>query len=190
MLPIILAISDEGDRNFVGDIYSRYGKQMYIIAFDILKKKENAEDCVHDVIKIIINNIERFRSADYEYLINLIAKCTRNTAINIYNKEKRYLSCVQNSHTEECEKEFVDDSENFDNILINEENKKRLSELISELDTIYRDVLYLKYQICMSSSEISKLLGVSENVVNVRLYRAKKILLKTRSEELNELRKS
>lgn len=82
MLPIILAISDEGDRNFVGDIYSRYGKQMYIIAFDILKKKENAEDCVHDVIKIIINNIERFRSADYEYLINLIAKCTRNTAQN------------------------------------------------------------------------------------------------------------
>ena len=190
MLPIILAKSDEGDRNFVGDIYSRYGKQMYIIAFDILKKKENAEDCVHDVIKIIINNIERFRSADYEYLINLIAKCTRNTAINIYNKEKRHLLCVQDSHTEECEKEFVDDSENFDNILINEENKKRLSELISELGTIYRDVLYLKYQICMSSSEISKLLGVSENVVNVRLYRAKKILLKTRSEELNELRKS
>ncbi len=98
---------------------------------------------------------------------------------------------MQDSHTEECEKEFVDDSEKiFDNILINEENKKRLSELISELDTIYRDVLYLKYQICMSSSEISKLLGVSENVVNVRLYRAKKILLKTRSEELNELRKS
>ncbi len=125
MLPIILAINDEGDRNFVGDIYSRYGKQMYIIAFDILKKKENAEDCVHDVIKIIINNIERFRSADYEYLINLIAKCTRNTAINIYNKEKRYLLCVQDSHTEECEKKSLSMIlKNFDNILINEEKQE------------------------------------------------------------------
>ena len=98
MLPIILAISDEGDRNFVGDIYSRYGKQMYIIAFDILKKKENAEDCVHDVIKIIINNIERFRSADYEYLINLIAKCTCNTfrvcRIRIRKNAKKSLSMI------------------------------------------------------------------------------------------------
>ena len=86
MLPIILAISDEGDRNFVGDIYNRYGKQMYIIAFDILKKKENAEDCVHDVIKIIINNIKRFRSADYEYLINLIAIsfCSEEKANNVF----------------------------------------------------------------------------------------------------------
>ncbi len=42
----------------------------------------------------------------------------------------------------------------------------------------------------MSNFEISKLLSVSENVVNVRLCRAKKILLKTRSEELYELRKN
>ena len=32
MLPINSAISNEGDRNFAGDIYNRYGKQMYIIA--------------------------------------------------------------------------------------------------------------------------------------------------------------
>ncbi len=53
-------------------------------------------------------------------------------------------------------------------------NKKRLSELISELDTIYRDVLYLKYQICMSSSEISKLLGVSEKCRKCQTLSGKK----------------
>ena len=89
MLPIIVAINDESDRDFVEDIYNKYGKKMYLVAFGVLKKKMDAEDCVHDVIKIIINNIERFRNADYNHLINLIVKCTRNDAINKYNKEKK-----------------------------------------------------------------------------------------------------
>lgn len=87
MLPIIVAINDESDRDFVEDIYNKYGKKMYLVAFGVLKKKVDAEDCVHDVIKIIIDNIERFRNADYNHLINLIVKCTRNDAINKYNKD-------------------------------------------------------------------------------------------------------
>ena len=42
----------------------------------------------------------------------------------------------------------------------------------------------------MTNVEIAKLLSLSENTVKVRLYRARKILLETRSEELNELRKN
>lgn len=198
MLPIIAAINDESDRDFVEDIYNKYGKKMYLVAFGILKKKVDAEDCVHDVIKIIIDNIERFRNADYNHLINLIVKCTRNDAINKYNKEKKKREIETDFHIrldadgfyKDIEIELADNSEHFDNILINEENKKRLAELISGLDDIYRDVLYLKYQMFMSNFEISKLLSVSENVVNFRLCRAKKILLKTRSEELYELRKN
>ena len=91
---------------------------------------------------------------------------------------------------EDTEMEFTDDQGQYDDILINEENRKRLAELISELDMIYQDVLYLRYQMWMTNAEIAKLLSVSENTVKVRLYRARKILLKTRSEELNELRKN
>jgi len=86
--------------------------------------------------------------------------------------------------------EFADDQGQYADILINEENRKRLSELISELEVIYQDVLYLRYQMWMTHAEIAKLLSISENTVKIRLYRARKILLETRSEELNELRKN
>ena len=33
MLPIIAAINDESDRDFVEDIYNKYGKKMYLVAF-------------------------------------------------------------------------------------------------------------------------------------------------------------
>lgn len=198
MLSIILAIDNEDDRNFVENIYHQYGKKIYKIAFNILKKEADAEDCLHDVIKIIIDDIGRFRSASHEYLINLLVKCTRNAAINQYNREKKRHAVEISMYTksnhydsgeDEAEMEFADDLEQFESILINEENRKRLSELIAELDTIYQDVLYFRYQMWMTHAEIAKLLSISENTVKIRLYRARNILLKTRSKELNELRK-
>ena len=65
-----------------------------------------------------------------------------------------------------------------------------LSEMIEELDPIYRDVLYLRYQYSMKNQDIAKLLKVSESVVKVRYHRAKKILLQKRGKELDEMRKS
>lgn len=200
MLPIILSISDEDDRDFVENIYNQYGKKIYKIALNILKSEPDAEDCFHDVIKIIIDNLERFRSVSHDdHFINLLVKCTRNAAINKYNCEKRrcaietslYIKSNRYDFDEDdTEIEFADDSIEHVDILINEENRKRLSELISELDVIYRDVLYLRYQMWMTNAEIAKLLSIPENTVKVRLFRARKILLETRSEELNELRKN
>lgn len=150
MLPIIAAINDESDRDFVEDIYNKYGKKMYLVAFGVLKKKVDAEDCVHDVIKIIINNIERFRNADYNHLINLIVKCTRNDAINKYNKEKKKREIETDFHIrldadgfyKDIEIELADNSEHFDNILINEENKKSLLNLFRVL-MIYTVMFYI-----------------------------------------------
>ena len=176
-----------------------YGKKIFKVAFNILKKEDDANDCVHDVIKIIIDDLERFRSADQDHLVNLLVKCTRNAAINQYKREKRRRAietsmCINPNRydfdKDEIEIEFADDQGQYADILINEENRKRLSELISELDVIYQDVLYLRYQMWMTNVEIAKLLSLSENTVKVRLYRARKILLETRSEELNELRKN
>ena len=143
--------------------------------------------------------MERFRSADQEHLVNLLVKCTRNTALNKYNREKKrrhievsmYAKSNDDDFDEEyTEVEFADDQGQYDEILINEEKRKRLSELISELEVIYQDVLYLRYQMWMPHAEIAKLLSVSEDVVKVRLHRARKMLLETRREELNELRKN
>ena len=40
MLPIILTINDEDDRNFVESIYKQYGKKIFKVAFNILKKED------------------------------------------------------------------------------------------------------------------------------------------------------
>ena len=93
MLPINSAISNEGDRNFAGDIYNRYGRQMYIIAFDILKKKEDDEESAHDVFVKIIDKLDRLKNAHQDdNLMKLLVIVFRNTALDRYEKNKRLAS--------------------------------------------------------------------------------------------------
>lgn len=93
MLPINSAISNEGDLNFAGDIYNRYGKQMYIIAFDILKKKEDDEESAHDVFVKIIDKLDRLKNAHQDdNLMKLLVIVFRNTALDRYEKNKRLAS--------------------------------------------------------------------------------------------------
>lgn len=48
---------------------------------------------------------------------------------------------------------------------------RRVRAAISGLDEIYRDVLLLRYTNDLPPSEIAKVLGLSENVVSVRIHR-------------------
>lgn len=200
MLPIILAINNEDDRNFVEKVYAQYGKKIYKVAYKILNNTEDAEDCLHDVIKNIIDHLGMFQAVEGESFIKLLVTCTRNTALDIYRKnKKKHINEGKRKPSADDEIdndkgidiESIPDENMFsDLILINEENRKRLSEMIEELDPIYRDVLYLRYQYSMKNQEIAKILKVSESVVKVRYHRAKKILLQKRGQELDEMRKN
>lgn len=101
VLAIIMAIADENDRLFVENLYLQYSKKMNAVAIKILHNEADAEDCVHDVVGIIIDNLECFRSADREDLKGLIMICTRNAAINCYNRNKRRGAATLNAATDE-----------------------------------------------------------------------------------------
>ena len=190
MFTFLLSIENENDRAFVEKLYLKYGKKIYLVAFGVLGKKEDAEDCLQDVMRIIIDNLQLFSSLEEENLIRLLVKCTRNTAIDRYRAEKRKRQ-KEFSIDEPCENgespDFADETENIEEILINKEKRSRINEIISEIAPVYRDILFFRYDLSMKYSEIARLLGISENVVKIRLYRAKQALLKTRKEELYEL---
>ena len=197
MLPIILTINHSGDRDFVESLYRRYRKKIYASAFKILNQREDAEDCVQDVIKTVILHPDTFRSADPAGLSKLLALCTRNAALDLYRKNKKRQDHESNLPFDpEHEQELLPEMKNLteqavspDKLVLNEENKHRIAQMIADLDDIYRDVLILQYRYHMKNKEIAEILKISENTVGVRLYRAKQILLQERRTELDEIRK-
>ena len=74
----------------------------------------------------------------------------------------------------------VDDSTHSDdtilNIIINEETKSALAKALDELDEMYKIPIMLKYYHQMKNIEIAKMMHLDVNMVNARIFRAKKIL--------------
>lgn len=48
MLAVIMAIENEDDRLFVETVFNRYAKKLYLVAYNILGNRADAEDCVQD----------------------------------------------------------------------------------------------------------------------------------------------
>ena len=90
MLWVISSIENEEDRTFVETIYIKYEKRMYVIANSILKDHHDSEDCVHETIKIIIDCLDKFKSAYANNALNTLVMITcKNCAINMYNKRNK-----------------------------------------------------------------------------------------------------
>lgn len=191
MLGIILAIRDEDDRSYVEQIYIKYGKKLYLIANNILNHHEDSEDCVVRVIEVLIEYLESYRTWNEDQQINFLVKCCRSISINRYNEKKRqnkYETSLYDIRNDvECD--IIDEDAYIDKMIITEENIKRLTELIDELNPIYGDLLFFKGVMQMRTGEIAKMLGISEGLVSMRLTRARRILLKKRGDELNDIRK-
>lgn len=82
MMAIIMAIEDDDDREFVEKIFDRYEKNMYFTAYDILRNRADAEDCVQDTFVKIIDKLDCFKKAHEEgNLAKLVALVCRNTAL-------------------------------------------------------------------------------------------------------------
>ena len=128
----------------------------------------------------------------------MLVVCTRNTAIDLYRKKKKRLLNEAEypvfddgeARDTDAATDIPDESAFSDRILINEENRKRITAMIEKLDPIYRDILLLRYRYAMKNGEIAGLLNISESAVKVRYLRAKKLLLQKRGKELDEMRKT
>ena len=190
MLPIIMNIADDDDRNFVEEIYVTYEKKLYLISMDYLHNSQDAQDCVHDTVVSVIKHIDRFRDAQNGgYLDKLIVVACRNCAINIlkanhrrYEREQGFVKYNQEEGKYE-EFETIDDNSYVEKIYISEQNCDLLKNLINKLDDKYRDVILLK-SLGLDTKAIAEIMKISEALVRKRYSRAKKQLLEMGGKDL------
>ena len=191
MLPVILAIKDENDQNFVSDIYDKYSVKLSAIAEKYLSNTVDIEDCIQDVFVILIDHLEEYQMWDEKHQFNFLAKCCRGIAVNKYKNNQRRLKNEIGLNYSDNDKniDIVDEDSLIEKFVISNENLKKLRDLIEDMDPIYGDVLYFKCFLGMKNVDIAKTLDISVDVVNMRLTRARKILLTTRSDDINEIRR-
>lgn len=160
-------IGSESDRSRFEQIYLAYRQDMYRAAFAVLKNPEDAEDAVHDAFLRLIDNLGKVDGVcpkTRSYLLVI----TRNTAIDRYNRRKRFVP------VEDAEE--LPDAESTEEAALEQFDKAALKAAVMQLPQIYYDVICLE-QVCdMDAHEIAAQLGLTYEAARKRLQRAKKLL--------------
>lgn len=180
ILELIQAIENEDERQAITEIFNLYYGKMKAIAFDILHNREDTEDAAMNAIKYMCDHPQMFIDYSTSHrTINLIYLCVKSAAIDIYRSNKRKNKIFSSLDAIET---FVrvDNDSRFDdailNLIINDETKAALAKVIDELDEMYKIPILLKYYHQMRNIEIAEMMHLDVNMVNARIFRAKKIL--------------
>lgn len=165
-------IDDDNDKSKFEIIYYSYRKRMLFMADSVLHNKEDAEDVVHDTFIKIARNIKSIGEPNSAEALSYVLKATKNTAINLLNKNKNHSTV----NIDDIDK--ISDEDFLDKLNISNEYKK-VVDAICKLEDKYKDVMFYHFVQEMKVNEIADLLGIKKSTVKQQLVRGKKLLLQT-----------
>ena len=149
---------------------------MYNEAYSILRNRADSEDAVMEAMVRIIRSEEKFRPLGCNDMRALAVIYVRNTAIDIYNRNRKIPYPVEELL------EQIDSALTPEEIAVDTESAERLLKLIEQMPDSYRDVLLLRCRYDMDTGEIAEVLGLENGTVRTRLSRAKTWLRKNMKE--------
>lgn len=187
ILAYIRSIEDESKRKVVQSIFDMYYKHMMACAMNILNNYHDAQDAVQDSFYNITATYNLFAISDSPSTAALVHIYVRNAAINIYNKNKvRSKAIVFSDDIEEATADIEDTTANVQQNAVDNETAQIISKAIDQLDSEYRDLIYLKYYYNMRNIDIARVMNIDVNTVNGRIFRAKRKLREVLGEERYE----
>ena len=147
----------QGEANALNELYEKYHKLFYSIAFSILKNKEDSEDVVQIVfLKIFQTNKDKLPTAnEASWLYSL----TKNETLNYLRKKKLEVNIDEIYYMSEEDNEL--------NKIIDNDSYNRI---ITKLDKQAQEIVSLKILSNMSFREISLLLNMPMGTVQWKYY--------------------
>lgn len=175
MLGFYLAMLDTTkERNRFEDLYAKYRDMMYNYAYKLLKDTFLAEDAVHNSFMSIIDGIEKVPADNADETQAYLLVTVRNAALAILKANNKII---------DIDIENIEDNIDIELEIETEYCKQKVWDLIMDMDKIYSDTLALKLFYGFSNTEISNIMKVDIDVVNMRVYRARKKLKEKLKEE-------
>lgn len=156
-LNLIFQALRNGNTNKLDELYEKYNKIIYGIAYSILKNKEDSEDIVQTIFTKIYqmdkNKLPTKNEASWLYSL------TKNETLNYLRGKKQELDLDDIYYLADEDKEL--------NSIIDNDSYNRI---ISKLDKQEQEIVSLKILSNMSFKEISQLLNIPIGTVQWKYY--------------------
>jgi RNA polymerase sigma-70 factor, ECF subfamily len=170
-----------GERNLFHDLIRPYERMVYLTAISILKDETEAEESAQEAMISAYRHLATFR-AESKFSTWLVTIAI-NAARQRLRRAKRVTMESIDEKLEAADGDFTpafltDWREVPLAALERGELRDAIRAAVAELPEIYREVFTLRDLEEFDVAETAKALGTSENVVKVRLHRARMLLQK------------
>ena len=169
---MIMTFDTEQDKQKFEEAYRRYNKVCYNFALDILNDSKLAEDAVHDAFLRLYNHLDKIDDGSSRRTGNYIITIVKNLCFTQRKKRGSQNIPLQDY---DLDSDGLSTASLMDEVVTYIEIGRMRQEIDSLPDSL-KEPLVLKYYNDLSNSEIGEILGVSADVVAVRLFRAKQKL--------------
>ncbi len=171
----LIRAGQRGDEQAVEALFRRYHRPLFQTALRVLGNTEDAEDALQDGLLSAYRNLGRFegRSQFSTWLTRIVinaALMRRRSA-----KARPAVSLDEAPREEELPpaERFADDGPNPEQVFASTEIREMISENLDELSPLLRTAFVLREVQGYSTGEAAKKLGVTENTLKARLWRAR-----------------
>ena len=158
----------EGETALLDVLYERYSGKIFHKCLSLIKDREAAKDCTHDIIVKVFMNLANFKgrsafslwvhSISYNYCMDYLQKRKRTDFSDNIEYELDVLS--------------NDDGE-LEDKLLHDLQLVQLETVFEKLNTDEKMILMMRYQDNMSVKDISDSLQIGESAVKMRLKRSR-----------------
>jgi len=152
-----------GDADSFGRLCERYYSAMVAIAYSRLCDRDLAEDAAQEAFFVAYRNISKLK--DKKHFSRWVAGICRNIASDMAKARIRNKLVS----IEDCKSLPKNEDKEVGDVEI-------VRSIVAELPVKMREIVFLRYNSQMSYQQIADVLGISQEAVNGRLRRAKKIV--------------
>jgi len=171
-----------GEKELFHELIRPYERMVYVTVFAIVRNETDAEDCAQDAVVNAYRHLGKFRGE------SKFSTWLTTIAVNEGRQRLRRLKRAREDSLDEPiegeEKEITpapltDWREIPLEALERKELREALRSAVAELPGIYRQIFTLRDLEELNVAETAAALGINENMVKVRLHRARMMLQKS-----------
>jgi len=171
----LIRAGQKGNAQAVETLFRRYHRPLFQTALRVLGNTEDAEDALQDGFLSAYRNLKRFegRSQFSTWLTRIVinaALMKRRSA-----KARPAISLDEPPREDElpASERYADDGPNPEQLFTGTELREMINENLDELSPLLRSAFLLREVQGYSTGEAAKKLGVTENTLKARLWRAR-----------------
>jgi RNA polymerase sigma-70 factor (ECF subfamily) len=179
--PALIARILGGERELFHELIRPYERMVYMTVYSIVRNETDAEDCAQDAVVNAYRHLGKFRGdAKFSTWLTTIAVNEGRQKLRRLKraKEDSLDAPIEGEDQEFTPAPLTDWREIPLEALERKELREALRTAVAELPDIYRQIFALRHLDGLNVAETATALGINENMVKVRLHRARMMLQK------------